>query len=77
MGPRFGSINHRLSQMDVGDRIFVETTLDKLANVQRQVQTTTRRPDGMSGWEFTTSSVTGVSAKLGVIHYLVAIERTK
>jgi len=63
--------------MSVGDRIFVETQLDKVANVQRQVQTSTRRPVGMEDWEFTTSSVTGVSAKFGVIHYLVAIERTK
>lgn len=72
-----GSLNSRLKVLQVGDRIFIESTLKGMPNIQRQVASKTRWPKSMEGFELRTTAVTGVTSKLGEIIYLVCVERTR
>lgn len=76
--PHCGSLNHKLMAMRPRDRIYIETTLDGFAGVQRGVTAKSRRPSSMNGMEFTCALFTAVScSKAGDIRYLVAVERTR
>jgi hypothetical protein len=73
-----GSWNTWLATFEVGERRYVETTLDDYAQQMRTMNTPrSRRPSELAGCEFTTSLFTAVSASsAGDIRYLIAVERT-
>lgn len=73
------SWNSWLSTFELGERRYLETTLEDYASTMRTVCTPlTRRPAAIKEWEFTASLFTAVSAKpAGVIRYLICVERTK
>jgi len=77
-GPHAGSNAHALLQMAVGDRRYIETTIDRWAHDMRQTAVPrTRRPPGLDGWEFESRLFTAVSSSTaGDIRYLICIERT-
>lgn len=77
-GPQVGSNSHALLQMAVGDRRYVETTIDRYAHDMRQTAVPrTRRPLELEGREFESRLFTAVSASTaGDIRYLICIERT-
>ncbi len=75
--PNKGSVNDKLSSLDVGERIYIDTTLDVFKKDMRQIHSgKTRRPQILDGREFTTSLLTAVtSGKAGDVRYLICIER--
>jgi len=77
--PNKGSVNDKLSQLDVGSRMYFETTLDRYGKEMRAIHSgKSRRPEILQGREFTTSLFTGVSSgSLGDIRYLICVERVK
>ena len=71
------SWNAFLASIEVGQRHYIETVLDKYAQVMRTVNTPkSRRPKDLKDMEFSTSLFTAVGSKAGDIRYLVCIERT-
>lgn len=73
-----GSPNDILSRMAVGERRFVETTLDGYKRLQRFATLQSRRPKVMAGMQFTSTLYTAVATgRLGQICYLVCFERKK
>ena len=66
-----------LTTMAVGERRYVETTLDDYAVLERRVNMPhSRRPEVLKDWVFSTQLFTAVSTKkAGDIRYLVCIER--
>lgn len=79
MSLRKNSRNARLVELEVGERFYVECTLETYATTMRTANTPrTRRPAELQGREFTASLFTAVSnSKAGDIRYLVCIERTE
>lgn len=75
--PNKGSINDKLSQLDIGERMYFETTLDRYAKDMRLIHAgKKRRPAILEGRSFSTLLFTGVSSgNLGEIRYLICIER--
>lgn len=73
-----GSHNEWLSTFEVGERRYVETTLARYAHTMRTVVAPrSRRPDFMSGMEFSSSLYTAISAaEAGDIRFLICVERT-
>lgn len=66
------------SMLEVGQREYIETTLDKYAHVMRTVNTPkSRRPKEMTDMEFNTTLLTAVGPNAGDIRYLVCVERIK
>jgi len=74
-----GSRMNKLSQMEVGDRLYFDTTLRSYGVDMRTLNPPlSRRPDHMKGWNFRTSLFTAVSAsKAGEVRLLVCVERTE
>jgi hypothetical protein len=72
-----GSWNSYLASFTIGERRYVETTLNTYPATMRTVNTPkSRRPEEIREWEFTTELFTAVSAsKAGEIRYLISIER--
>lgn len=72
------SWNAWLATFTLGERRYVETSLDDYARCMRTLNTPrSRRPPELDGREFTAALFTAVSAsKAGDIRYLIAIERT-
>lgn len=76
--PHSGSINDRISRLDVGERTYIDTDLEGYLGVQRRVATRSRRPETMVGMEFSCQLFTAVSAsKAGDVRYLVCVERVQ
>lgn len=75
--PNKGSVNDSLSSLDIADRIYIDTTLERFGKDMRQIHSgKTRRPQILNGREFTTSLLTAVtSGKAGDVRYLICIER--
>lgn len=75
--PNSGSWNDWLSGFEVGERRYVECTLDDYPNRMRIINTPlSRRPASMNEMKFSTELFTGVSAsKAGDIRYLICVER--
>lgn len=72
-----GSRNNLLSELSVGEKRYIETTLAGYASDMRAINTPkSRRPQSLSGREFKTSLFTAISAgKTGDVRYLVCVER--
>lgn len=70
--------SYELSKLKVGERLYIETTLEKYGDTQRQrIVPRSRRPDAIKDWEFVSQLFTAVSnSKAGDIRYVVCIERT-
>lgn len=76
--PHSGSLNDKLSKLEVGDRAYFETDLSRYSTLQRSVSAKSRYPEAMRGMEFSTQLFTAVSAaRAGDIRYLVCVERVK
>ena len=75
--PNKGSVNDKLSSLDVGERIYIDTTLERFGKDMRRFHTGKRRwPEILKGREFTTSLLTAItSGKAGDVRYLICIER--
>lgn len=73
------SWNQWLSQFSVGEKQYVEITLESYPNAMRTINTPkSRRPECLAGMEFRTELFTAVSnKKAGVIVYLLCVERVK
>jgi hypothetical protein len=65
--------------MGVGERHYIETTLEQYPNTMRTANTPySRRPDILKDRRFTTTLFTAVSAsKAGDVRYLVCLERVE
>lgn len=79
MSTHSGSYNAKLLAMtEVGQRQYVEVTLENYAQFMRTANTPkSRRPKGLAGREFTATLLTAVGSVAGDIRYLVCIERVK
>lgn len=75
--PHKGSWNTWLIEFEVGERRYVETTLDKYLGDMRTINTPlSRRPAELHGREYTANLFTAVSAgKAGDVRYILCIER--
>lgn len=73
--PHRGSLNEKLSTLDVGERLYVETTLGKYATVMRSAVNVDRKPLSMQSFRFKCELVTGVVTASDIRH-LVCVERT-
>ena len=74
--PHPGSLNDRISKLDVGGRLYEEHPLDECVGIQRLVATRSRRPTSMEGMEFITGLFTAIAAaQIGDVRYLVCVER--
>lgn len=74
-----GSWNSFLATLDVGERRYIETTVDRYGADMRTINTpASRRPEVLKGRKFSTCLFTAVSSsKAGDIRYLICIERTQ
>lgn len=74
-----GSTHDLLSKLAVGERMYVEATLDNYQAIQRRLAAPrSRRPEALRDHEFSTQLFTALAAnKAGDIRYLVCVERTK
>lgn len=77
--PRRGSWLEFLSQFEVGERHYQESSLEQFKSDEAKIQAyLARRPEKMLDWKFSASLLTAVgSSKAGDIRYLICIERTK
>lgn len=74
--PNPGSLNATLNAMQVGERVFLESTPESYSTVQRQVSSKTRRPSCMAGMTFSTNVYTAVQVQaVGKTVILVCVER--
>jgi hypothetical protein len=76
---KVNSWNSFLAGFEIGERHYIETTLDNYPNLMRTANAPkSRRPSEIKDWEFKTELFTAVSAsKAGNIRYLISIERVK
>ncbi|MBF3563893.1 hypothetical protein [Burkholderia pseudomallei] len=76
-GVRAGSWNEMLSMMEVGERHYIETTVEGYPQLMRTINTpASRRPAEMRDSKFSTNLFTAVMAtRVGEIRYLLCIER--
>lgn len=74
-----GSWNEWLSTFEIGERRYVETTIDAFPRDMSTINTPpSRRPASMRDWRFAASLFTAVGAgKAGDIRYLICVERTE
>lgn len=72
-----GSTTDTIQHMEVGDRLYFETTLAEYPQLQRRLNIPhTRRQPHMKDWMLRTSLFTAVSASVaGDVRYLVCLER--
>ena len=77
--PTPGSMNDWLFSFEVGERRWVETTLETYKrDATVYVSPACRRPEPMEGMQFCGSLHTAISAKTaGDITYLLCVERVK
>jgi hypothetical protein len=71
------SWNAWLVEFEVGERRYVETTLEGFANDMRTINTPrSRRPAELDGREFSAALFTAVSnSRAGDVRYVLCIER--
>lgn len=71
------SNNRRLLRMELGERLYFDTTLEDFASDMRTLNTPkSRRPPDLEGREFSTSLFTAVGVgKAGNVRYLICLER--
>lgn len=76
---RPGGLPEKLKALALGERHYLETTLEGYGATQRAVLVPpTRRSQEMQGRVFTVNLFTAVGARpLGTIRYLVCVERTQ
>ena len=73
-----GSNNDRLRKMEVGERLYFETTYENYPQDMRHMNTPkSRRPAELQGREFTCTLFTAVGSKVSDIRYLICLERIK
>jgi hypothetical protein len=67
-----------VSNLEVGERMYLETSLDAFPQAMRQINVPiSRRPLHMKEWKLPTTLFTAVSArKAGDVRYRVCVERT-
>lgn len=77
MATRTGSTSDMLKDMQVGDRLYIETTLEDYPGLQRRLNVPhSRRQPHMRNWMLRTALFTAVSASVaGDVRYLVCVER--
>lgn len=78
-GPRPDSWMGFLLDLEVGQRAYVETTLDTYNRLMHRLNPTmSRRPAALQSREFVTNLFTAISnSKAGDVRYLVCVERRK
>lgn len=76
--PNPGSLNDRISKLEVGGRLYEECTGENHLDTQRRVSAVSRYPAAMKHMRFATSVFTAVPAgKLNGVRILVCVERTQ
>lgn len=72
------SWNAWLASFDLGERRYLETSLESYPAMMRVANTPkSRRPQEMEGMEFTSTLFTAISAaQAGETRYLICVERT-
>jgi len=74
--PNKGSWNEWLATFELGDREYVEVSLENYSAQMRTINATNRRPEILKGRVFSTKLFTTVSAgNLGEVRYLICVER--
>lgn len=78
MATHQGSVNHVLSGLQVGTRMYVETTYADAANTMRLLNPPkSRRPAPLRDWVFRTELLTAVCAgNASDVRHLVCVTRT-
>jgi protein gp37 len=69
------SLNDRLADLEVGERVYIETSLENYKVIQSRAALASRRPACMKGMSFTSSLFTAVGSSAGDVRYLVCVER--
>lgn len=74
---RTNSWNGWLMQFEVGQREYVECSLENYPNMMRTMNAPpSRRPPELAGWKFSTTLFTAVSAATASdVRYLICVER--
>jgi hypothetical protein len=73
---RTGSFNDNLARLEVGEYLWIETTVEEYASVQRRVTARSRFPETMQHMRFFSQGFTCISnSKVGDIRIAVRIER--
>lgn len=76
--PNPGSLNDRISKLEVGGRLYEECNEENYLDIQRRVSAVSRYPASMKHMRFATSVFTAVPAgKVNGIRLLVCVERTQ
>jgi hypothetical protein len=76
--PYKNSIAERLSVLEVGGRVYIDTDLDSYRSTMSWYSGTFMRSPFLKGVKFSSCLLTAVgSHKAGDIRYLICIERTK
>lgn len=77
--PTPGSLSDCLSQLEVGQRMFVETCITKWRQDMRNlVRPKSRRPEILQDREFSTSLVRAITTDImNVGYFLICVERIK
>ena len=71
-----GSRNAWLSSFEIGERRYIDTTLETYAHDMRTTNVPrTRRPIETKDWVFTTNLLTAVGSAAGDVRYLICITR--
>jgi hypothetical protein len=72
------SASNRLAALEVGERLYRETTIDRYAHDMRTGSVPrTRRPPALQGREFRATALTAVGAgRVGDVRLLICWERT-
>lgn len=80
--PRAGSLNWKLSGIELGGYLYLEVEAGDEQQIQASVQrlqanilSPTRYPDSMKGRRFKVAAYTAVRATLGDVRVLVRVER--
>ena len=78
-GPRKGSTMDICSRLEVGQRAYVDTTKEQVAQLMHALNPViSRRPAYMRDWKFSTQCFNAVPVgKLGEVRILVCVERTE
>lgn len=75
-GAHQGSLNDTLSQLSVGDYIYMETTSEQHTLLQSRIlMPASRRPEPMRHMKFSCGTYTAVGPRVGDVRVIVRVER--
>lgn len=76
--PHRGSLNDRISELEIGGRLYEEHSLEYCRKIQRLCTAQSRRPQDIAHMRFASGLLTAIPAgQIGEVRYLVCVERVQ